>query len=163
MRGRVTVKYKDEKGDLVPLTFHFGLWVIERLELAFNAQLTEMYDTGNKDENDKPIIESKFLTAISDQPYKFSATLLYWGRYFVYEQEEKEIDFNLSDAYLWIDYLGLNSKEMNSISECFNDSLRSHLPKGDYEPEVKKKSIGQKKSGLSAWWIWACRLMKPKQ
>lgn len=139
MKGRVTVSYKNDKGKKTPLTFHFGLWVIERLELAFNAQLTEMYDTGQKDDKDQPIIESKFLKAIQDNPYKFSANLLFWGRYFVFELEEKEPDFSLNDAYLWIDELGLNSPEMEKISHTFNESLRSHLPKTEDTPEVKKK------------------------
>lgn len=150
-KGRITVDIKNGEGEAIPLTFHFGLWVIEKLEMTFNAQLTEMYDTGKKDEKGAPIIGNKFLDAVTRNPYKFSANLLFWGRYFVYELEDKEVDFTLADAYLWIDDLGLNSKEMVKISECFNESLKSHLPAvEDAVKEVsKKKPTGQRKSGHS--------------
>ena len=117
------------------MTFHFGLWVIERLEMAFNAQLAEF----EKDEDGN--VHSKFLQAISAQPYKFSANLLFWGRFFVYELEDKEVDFSLADAYVWLDTIGVNSDVMAKISEAFNESLKSHLPpaKDDEKPEVKKK------------------------
>tara|TARA_B100001146_G_C16163531_1_gene426831 strand:+ start:900 stop:1304 length:405 start_codon:yes stop_codon:yes gene_type:complete len=134
MKGRVSVKVGSEK-----MTFHFGLWVIERLELAFNAQLSEVYDTGRKDENDKPIFASKFFEAIGQNNHKFLANLLFWGRFFVYELEEKEVDFNIAQAYLWIDELGLESKEMLKIIETFNESVKSHLPEPKGDQKAKKK------------------------
>lgn len=134
MKGRVKIKIGKET-----YSFHFGLWVIERLELAFNAQLVEMYDTGEKDEDGSPVLASRFLQAITHQPYRFNAELLYWGRYFVYELEEKDVDFSIADAYTWIDEIGLNSDEMKKVSDCFNESLQSHLPKVEEKPEVKKK------------------------
>lgn len=85
----------------------------------------------------------KFLSAVTGNPYETLPLVIYYGMRWHEERQGRSLKYSIMDVIDWVDEEGLQSDQMNALTQAFIRSMYENVPGiRDAIDEAEKKTPG---------------------